>query len=93
MTAGPPPDGVVGPPDPGASQPHHVLPLDLPEPAAPEPAVPEPAAPEPAGPPPARSPGLFRFSIEGRRAPGLFVAGWLATVVGVAAAIVGSFAG
>ncbi|MEO7664142.1 MAG: type II CAAX endopeptidase family protein [Candidatus Limnocylindrales bacterium] len=83
MTAGPPPDGVVGPPDPGASQPHNVLPLDLPE----------SAAPEPAGRPPARSPGLFRFSIEGRRAPGLFVAGWLATVVGVAAAIVGSFAG
>jgi hypothetical protein len=26
--------------------------------------------------------GLTRFTIEGRRAPGLFVAGWLATVIG-----------
>ncbi|HET9436046.1 MAG TPA: type II CAAX endopeptidase family protein [Candidatus Limnocylindrales bacterium] len=37
--------------------------------------------------------GLFRFTIEGRRAPGLFVAGWLATLLGAAAALVGLFAG
>ncbi|HSL97522.1 MAG TPA: CPBP family intramembrane glutamic endopeptidase [Candidatus Deferrimicrobiaceae bacterium] len=36
----------------------------------------------PAGPPAA--PGLFRFVTEGRRAPGLFVVGWLATIVGLA---------
>ncbi|HJW22014.1 MAG TPA: type II CAAX endopeptidase family protein [Candidatus Limnocylindrales bacterium] len=32
---------------------------------------------------PARPPfGLFRFTIEGRRAPALFVGGWLGTIVG-----------
>jgi membrane protease YdiL (CAAX protease family) len=31
---------------------------------------------------PHRAPGLFRFSLEGRHAPGLFVGGWLPTVVG-----------
>lgn len=37
--------------------------------------------------------GLFRFTIEGRQAPGLFVAGWLATIVGGSAAFVGLLAG
>ena len=37
--------------------------------------------------------GLFRFTIDGRRAPGLFVAGWLATVVGGSGAFVGLLAG
>jgi len=37
--------------------------------------------------------GLFRFTIEGRRAPGLFVAGWLSTVVGAILAFVGLLAG
>jgi membrane protease YdiL (CAAX protease family) len=37
--------------------------------------------------------GLFRFTIEGRRAPGLFVAGWLASCVGMIAAFVGVLAG
>jgi membrane protease YdiL (CAAX protease family) len=41
----------------------------------------------------APAPGLFRFTIEGRRAPGLFVAGWLSTVVGVILAFVGLLAG
>jgi membrane protease YdiL (CAAX protease family) len=36
---------------------------------------------------------LFRFSIEGRRAPGAFVAGWLATLLGVIAAFIGLLAG
>jgi len=37
--------------------------------------------------------GLFRFTIEGRRAPGLFVAGWLATLVGGIVGFVGLLAG
>ena len=37
--------------------------------------------------------GLFRFTIEGRHAPGLFVAGWLATLIGASAAVVGILAG
>lgn len=37
--------------------------------------------------------GLFRFTIEGRRAPGLFVAGWLATLIGSIVGLVGLLAG
>lgn len=37
--------------------------------------------------------GLFRFTIEGRRAPGLFVAGWIAALIGGSAAFVGLLAG
>jgi hypothetical protein len=33
--------------------------------------------------------GLFRFSLEGRRAPALFVTGWLATILGAATTGVG----
>lgn len=47
--------------------------------------VPAPAA--------AHALGLFRFTIEGRHAPGLFVAGWLSTVVGAILAFVGLLAG
>lgn len=47
--------------------------------------VPAPAA--------AQALGLFRFTIEGRRAPGLYVAGWLSTVVGAILAFVGLLAG
>ena len=56
-----------------------------PAPDAPEPEAPSSTAPPPSG----RAPGLFRFSIEGRQAPGLFVGGWLATVIGVGLAIIG----
>jgi membrane protease YdiL (CAAX protease family) len=50
-----------------------------------------PASPEPS---PAASGvrsrfGLFRFTIEGRRAPGLFVGGWLGTVVGAGFVAIG----
>jgi len=47
--------------------------------AAPPPAPPAPLAPE-ATP---RHFGLTTFTIEGRQAPGLFVVGWLATLIGV----------
>ncbi len=41
------------------------------------------------GPTPDRPPGLFSFTVEGRRAPGLFVVGWLATVAGAGLLVVG----
>ena len=43
--------------------------------------------------PPARVVGLFRFTIEGRQAPGLFAVGWVALLVGGAAAFIGLLAG
>jgi membrane protease YdiL (CAAX protease family) len=45
------------------------------------------------GPLPGAPIGLFRFTIEGRQAPGLYVAGWLASLVGGSAGIVGILAG
>ncbi len=40
----------------------------------------------PAGPPPIGRPGASYLSIEGRQAPGLFVVGWLASLLGAGAA-------
>ncbi|MBF8291037.1 MAG: family intrarane metalloprotease [Chloroflexi bacterium] len=40
-----------------------------------------------------RSFGLFRFTFDGRTAPGLFVVGWLAAVIGSLGAFVGLLAG
>jgi membrane protease YdiL (CAAX protease family) len=60
-----------------------------------EPSSPEERAPSPEPPPAddpssaARAPSLTTFTIEGRRAPALFVVGWLGTLVGVGLAIVG----
>jgi membrane protease YdiL (CAAX protease family) len=42
---------------------------------------------------PSSAPGLFRFSLDGRRAPALFVTGWLASVVGLGLVIVPLVAG
>lgn len=54
------------------------------------------AAPAP-GPAPAggtaTGPGLFHFSIADRRAPALFVAGWLVALVGLMGVVVGVLAG
>ncbi len=36
---------------------------------------------------------LFRFTIEGRRAPGLFVGGWIAALTGAGATFIGLLAG
>lgn len=44
---------------------------------------PEPAQPNPPAEVSPRAFGLTTFTIEGRRAPGLFVVGWLATFIGV----------
>lgn len=57
-----------------------------------EPPPAEPLPPAVAPPPPAAR-GLFRFSVEGRNAPGLFVGGWLATLVGGSSAVIGLLAG
>jgi len=40
-----------------------------------------------------RRPGASIFTIEGRAAPGLFVVGWLASVLGLALVLVGALAG
>jgi membrane protease YdiL (CAAX protease family) len=47
--------------------------------------------PQEPGPPP--RPGASFFTIEGRAAPGLFVVGWLATVLGLGFVIVGALSG
>jgi membrane protease YdiL (CAAX protease family) len=83
------------PPDPGSSDP-----IDHPAPSADDAAPEAPADPaalgdaaapaDPAG--PAR-PGAGTFTIEGRSAPGLFVVGWLATVIGLVAIGVALLAG
>lgn len=49
-----------------------------------------PETPDHEAPPRPRTPyGLFRFSIEGRRAPALFVGGWLGTLVGTGLVAIG----
>jgi membrane protease YdiL (CAAX protease family) len=47
----------------------------------------------PAPPAPSPRPGASIFTIEGRAAPGLFVAGWLATIVGLGPTIIGYLVG
>ena len=41
---------------------------------------------------PPRRPGASTFTIEGRAAPGLFVVGWLASILGLAIAVAGALA-
>jgi len=48
---------------------------------------------EPHGPAPPSRPGASIFTIEGRAAPGLFVVGWLASLLGLGIVLVGAFAG
>jgi membrane protease YdiL (CAAX protease family) len=45
-----------------------------------------------ASPPPPPRPGASTFTIEGRAAPGLFVVGWLASILGLAIAVAGALA-
>jgi membrane protease YdiL (CAAX protease family) len=67
-----------------------------PPPVPPAPPGPEaPPAPSAENEPPTpspRAPGLTTFSIEGRQAPGLFVVGWLASILGAGILVIG-FAG
>ena len=56
----------------------------------------DPSPPDPASASAAPSSGvmsLFRFTIEGRRAPGLFVGGWIALLTGAGATFIGLLAG
>jgi membrane protease YdiL (CAAX protease family) len=55
--------------------------------------VTQPSDGSPASPSAGWAPGLFRFTVEGRHAPGLFVGGWLSTVIGAMGVIVGLLAG
>jgi membrane protease YdiL (CAAX protease family) len=52
--------------------------------------IPGPTA-EPA--PPTGRPGASTFTIEGRRAPALFVIGWLASLIGLATIVIGLLSG
>jgi membrane protease YdiL (CAAX protease family) len=63
-----------------------------PSPATPAPADPSPGTPEGSDPAPNR-PGASTFTIEGRAAPGLFVVGWLATLLGFGAVLVAFMGG
>ena len=52
------------------------------------------SGPDPlSGPEPAPRPGLRTFTLEGRAAPGLFLVGWLATIMGGGVLIVASLSG
>lgn len=56
-------------------------------------ATPRPEGSAPDTPSPVQSrPGVGLFTIEGRAAPGLFVVGWLATILGFAILVVGALA-
>lgn len=61
--------------------------------ADPEPSGNEHGGDDKAGQAPRVALGLFRFTIEGRAAPGLFVGGWIAALTGGGAVFVGLLAG
>ena len=48
---------------------------------------------DPIAPAPSPRPGASVFTIEGRAAPGLFIIGWLASILGLALVVVGASAG
>ena len=48
---------------------------------------------DPIAPAPSPRPGASVFTIEGRAAPGLFIVGWLASILGLALVVVGASAG
>jgi membrane protease YdiL (CAAX protease family) len=78
---------TVPPPDDPSGTPNIAPPTDTPI---------EPPPPiDPPAPPPASGvrPGASTFTIEGRAAPGLFVLGWLATLVGLGAVVIGVMSG
>lgn len=86
------------PPDPGSSDPidPSATPAGDATPAVPSPPVDPATLVDRAAPAdsatPAR-PGAGTLTIEGRAAPGLFVVGWLATLVGLGAVLIGLLAG
>jgi len=66
---------------------------DAADPHTDEPAVAPAATPAVTSTAPPGGHGLFRFSLEGRRAPALFGAGWLGTALGAGSAAIGLMAG
>ena len=82
-------NGPTDPPDPDA------VPADALEPFPPIDDVPpvEPLTPAPPIEADASRPGTSTFTIEGRAAPGLFVVGWLATLLGLGAVFIGVLSG
>jgi membrane protease YdiL (CAAX protease family) len=95
------PDRGGSVPDAAPSAPDALVP-STPDPDAPPDGAPESAPGIPASPddrgasppvqPGATRPGLGTFTIEGRAAPGLFVVGWLATLLGLGIVFVGALA-
>ena len=81
-------NGPTDPPDPNAGPEAPLEPISTGEVVAP----PEPLTPPDPAAPPAR-PGAATFTIEGRAAPGLFVVGWLATLLGLGAVFIGVLSG
>ena len=93
-SSGPPPDPpsreAAGDSPSGPEASPNVAPVLVPT----APAVSGPDGGGPTAAPPVTSrPGASIFTIEGRSAPGLFVVGWLATLVGVACVIVAVLSG
>jgi membrane protease YdiL (CAAX protease family) len=86
--------GSTPPSEPGPFEPQTPGPEAL-EPGALEPMTPaDPPVPWVAAPPPASGPpGASTFTIEGRAAPALFVVGWLASLMGLGAILVGVLSG
>jgi membrane protease YdiL (CAAX protease family) len=74
---------LTGPGDPGSTDPGPIDP-GLTDSARVAPGVPGPALTDPG---PSR-PGLRTFSLDGRRAPGLYLVGWLGSLVGAATILV-----
>jgi len=81
-------DGNGSTPEADAPQLPTVRPASSPDDGAPE----GDASPGGEQPPPPSRLGVGLFTIEGRAAPGLFVVGWLATVLGFAILVVGALA-
>ena len=78
------------PPDSGSTAPDEGPPGSAP----PSPDLTAPAAPDASEPSPSPArPGTGTFTIEGRAAPGLFVLGWLATIVGAGFIAIGLLSG
>ncbi|HET9851780.1 MAG TPA: type II CAAX endopeptidase family protein [Candidatus Limnocylindrales bacterium] len=86
MTEPSTPDGPT-PPTPATSSPSSTAPPSAPDPTPPTVATDSTATT------PARTLGLTTFTIEGRRAPALFVVGWLAVIAAAGLASLALFGG
>ncbi len=86
-----------GAPDPAADESDRLAAPLVPAPLTPSGvADPHPTPPDPSSPVPssgATRPGAGTFTIEGRRAPALFVVGWLASLVGLGTIVIALLSG